>query len=299
MDAEQLFRELLDVLSSALKSLPDKPEETPTSCLRALWLAASGHPVSLVSADRVPLPRLDPVQELRLRELVRERLQGRPVAYLTGRQNFLGIDFISTPQALIPRKETELLATFLLECIGQSGVPPAAQVVIDVFTGSGNVPLSLAKLMPGPRYFGSDLSAEAIALARANAAHLGLEEECVFRVGDLLAPFAGAQFTRSVDVISGVPPYISSSKVPLMPKEISDNEPRLAFDAGPLGIGLFMRLIREARTLLKSEGWLCFEVGSGQGPGMLRQLQKHPDYLNARGLADSGGTIRVVAAQRR
>lgn len=299
MDAEQLFGELLDVLSSALRSLPDKPEETPTSCLRALWLAASGHPVSLVAADRVPLPRLDPVQELRLRELVRERLQGRPVAYLTGRQNFLGIDFISTPQALIPRKETELLATFLLECIGQSGVPPAAQVVIDVFTGSGNVPLSLARLMPGPRYFGSDLSAEAIALARANAAHLGLEEECVFRVGDLLAPFAEAQFTRGVDVISGVPPYISSSKVPLMPREISENEPRLAFDAGPLGIGLFMRLIREARTLLKSGGWLCFEVGSGQGPGMLRQLQKHPDYLDVRGLADGGGTMRVVAARRR
>jgi release factor glutamine methyltransferase len=84
-----------------------------------------------------------------------------------------------------------------------------------------------------------------------------------------------------------------------MPSEISENEPRLAFDGGPLGIALFMRLIKEAPALLKSGGWLCFEVGLGQGPSMLRRLQNNPHYAGARALLDANGDVRAVAAQRR
>jgi len=297
MTVGALYDELLGTLSASLSVLPDKPEETPESCLRALWLKASGKAVSAASAMNASLGHLDGNEEQVLRGLISARLGGKPLAHLTGRQQFMGVDFISTPQALIPRKETELLARFMVELIRGSSTPLKEQVVVDVFTGSGNIPLSLAKLLPGPRYYGGDLSSEAIALGKKNAEFLQLEEQCTFFCGDLLSPFPAEKFSGRVDIISGAPPYISSGKLPSMPGETARNEPSLAFDAGPFGVTFFMRLIKESPPLLKAGGWLCFEVGLGQGLAMAQRLQRNPLYANVKPIVDGNGEIRVVAAQ--
>ena len=293
-----LYLELLETLSSSLEILPDKPEETPTSCLRALWLTAAGYPSSAASAMNKTLPPIDESAESILRNLIAERLNSKPLAYLTGRQQFMGVEFISTPQAVIPRKDTEPLIKTVLKYISEGEIPLEQQIVIDVFTGSGNIPLTLAKLIPGPRYYGSDLSADAIDLANLNAKFLRQQSSCTFFCGDLLVPFENGDFNNQVDIISGAPPFISSSKVPTMPKEISQHEPSLAFDAGPFGIGLFNRLIKDAPIFLKQGGWLCFEVGLGQGPSMLKRLEKDPRYVNEQSFCDDSGDIRVVVAQK-
>lgn len=299
MKSSPLYAELLEKLASSLTILPDKPEETPASCLMALWHKAAGFEVSAASAINRPLSPLSPDFEKTLRLLVDARLGGKPLAYLTGRQQFMGLDFISTPQAVIPRKDTEPLVQAVSHFLKERSMSGRPQVVIDVFTGSGNVPLSLAKRVPGPRYFGSDLSADAINLARRNAEYLQLTSACTFLCGDLFAPFDHDHFRGQVDLISGAPPFISSSKVPNMPPEISQHEPALAFEAGPFGVRLFLRLITEAPALLRTDGWLFFEVGLGQGVGILKRLSNDSTYRNAQTFCDDKGDIRVVAAQKK
>jgi len=299
MSNPELYSELYATLCTSLRPLPDKPEETPLSCLYALWHTAAGHAVSAATALTRSLAVLDHHAERKLRALVAARLNNKPLAYLTGRQQFMGVDLIASPQAVIPRKDTETLAKTVLKLISERYVPGRDYIVVDVFTGSGNIPLVLAKLAPGPKYFGCDLSVDAIDLARQNAEYLDVNAHCEFVSGDLLAPFASPEFHNRVDIVCGAPPFISSSKVPTMPSEISQHEPALAFDAGPYGVSLFVRLIEDAPHLLKSGGWLCFEVGVGQGAAMQRRLDKNPLFANAQSLCDEEGDIRVVVAQKK
>jgi release factor glutamine methyltransferase len=294
-----LFDELLEKLETSLKILPGKPEETPARCLIALWHKAAGVALSALSAEDRPIGPLGPVGEKVLRALVDARLAGTPLAYLTERQQFMGIDFISNPSAVIPRKDTEPLATAVMNCIRTSSGAGYPLVVVDMFTGSGNIPLTLAKLTPGQRYYGSDLSPDAIRLARQNAEFLGLSTACHFLCGDMFAPFENDGFYENVDIISGAPPCISSAKVPTMPAEISRHEPPLALDAGPFGLSLILRLIADSPRFLKRGGWLFFEVGLGQGPGVFHRVSADGRFENVQTLTDHKGDIRVVAGQKK
>src|SRR5690606_16183300 len=128
--------------------------------------------------------------------LLERRIAGVPLAHLTGRQQFLGLDLLAGPQALIPRAETELLGRAAIELARESG----AALAIDVCTGCGNLALALAHHIDGLRVHGADLSAEAIALARRNAAALALDGRVGFRDGDLLSPFDTPDFHGRVDL---------------------------------------------------------------------------------------------------
>ncbi len=294
----RLFGELLKVLTSSLAILADKPEETPRTCLMALWHKATGVEASAGSAPKKPLRPLTPEAWKSLRKLVEARLSGQPLAYLTGRQQFMGMDFIATPQAVIPRKDTEVLARAVIDWLEKTRMTARVALVVDMFTGSGNVALSLAKRVSGPRYFGSDLSAGAIDLAKRNAKHLQLESACSFLCGDLFAPFKPAEFGGRVDLVCGAPPFISSTKVARMPEEISQHEPPAAFDAGPFGVTLYLRLFADAPRFLKHGGWLFFEVGVGQGEWVVQRLASDCNFCHVRTFADNKGEIHAAAAQR-
>jgi len=281
---------------SAASFLPDKPEETPDTTLRALWYAAAGQPKSAVAAGGGELPALDACGAARLDALIGERLAGTPLAHLTGRQHFMGLEMIAGPGALVPRKETELLARTAVALMQEVAGPAT---FVDVCTGCGNVALAVARAVPSARVFGADISEEAIALARRNAEWLGLDGRAGFRTGDLLAPFDGADFLGNVDVLTCNPPYISSGKVGQMAEEIALHEPRLAFDGGPLGVTILMRLLQEAPRFLKPSGALAFEVGLGQGPALVRRLKASDAYRDVRELTDDRGDVRAVAARRR
>jgi release factor glutamine methyltransferase len=201
----------------------------------------------------------------------------------------------ASPAALIPRKETEILARHAREKIPRAGEGPP--LVIDVCCGAGNVTLALASHAPGARVFGSDLDEGAVALARENAEFIE-RPDVEFRAGDLLAPFDEPTFLGVVDVLTCNPPYISSSRVSEMPKEISGFEPALAFDGGSFGVSILRRLSTEAPRWIRPGGWLVSEIGEGQGPTVARLLERSPAFENVESIPDMHGHVRVVAAQR-
>ncbi|GAB3786286.1 peptide chain release factor N(5)-glutamine methyltransferase [Dyella agri] len=293
MDA--FYQSLHYRLAMGLQVLPDKPEENPDNTLHALWHAAAGQPRSVATAMQAALPPLADEARQNLRELVERRLAGEPLAYLTSRGHFMGLELLAGPDALIPRTETELLARACTELL-QSALAHHPVRVIDVCTGSGNLAFAIAHHVPGAEVFGADISAEAIALATRNREHLGLSRVAL-RCGDLLAPF-DAGFDGTVDLVVCSPPYILSTKVEQMAREISAHEPRLAFDGGPLGVSILLRLLEESPRLLRAGGWLAFEAGLGQGPAMHRRLERDSHYDEVRACTDERGDIRAILARR-
>jgi release factor glutamine methyltransferase len=298
MSTAASFQRRCDELAARLQTLPDKPQETAAATLKVLWHLAVGRPMSIEAADEASLPELDAPAEARLVELTTQRLSGTPLAHLSGRQRFMGLEMLAGPDALIPRRETELLGLAALELLREMARGSDELRVIDVCTGSGNLALALAHHEPRARVFAADLSEQAVALAARNAEHLGLSPRVQWRSGDLLEPFNEPAFREAVDLLVCNPPYISSQKVDTMASEISGFEPRLAFDGGPLGVRILQRLIREAPRYLKPGAWLAFEVGHGQGPAVLKRLQAGGAYAQTRSVADAQGEIRVLLASR-
>lgn len=292
------FAQRLRQLEAGLLTLPDKPQETATSALRALWHMAAASPVSVELGSERVLPPLDAAQYQQLDSLLATRLSGVPLAHITGLQRFMGLELLAGPQALIPRVETELLGRAAVARLQALASEVPQPVVIDVCTGSGNLAVALAHAEPRARVFAADLSEDAVGLAGRNVAHLGLGDRVQLRCGDFLNPFADDGLSGRVDLLVCNPPYISSGKVKGMPDEIVTHEPHLAFDGGPFGIRILQRLMREAPALLRGGGWLCFEVGLGQGPAVLQWLSKMPEFEHPATVADADGQVRVVMARR-
>jgi release factor glutamine methyltransferase len=293
------YDELLKEVESFFQPQPDKPEETPDSTLRALWFAAVGKPASICSINGSPLPQIDGPGIHALKALIVKKREGTPLAHITGRQDFLGLELLAAPDALIPRKETEILGRAALAFLKSRALSAKGPLVIDVCTGSGNLALAYAHHEPKARVFAADLSAEAVELAKRNAEFTGLAERVEFRAGDLFAPFENdpAVF-GGCDLVSCNPPYISSAKVPKMAPEISAYEPKLAFDGGTMGLSVLTRLFNEAPKFLKPGGALCFELGLGQGPVMEGRLRRLPWVASVATHKDSGGAIRAMTAIR-
>jgi release factor glutamine methyltransferase len=292
-------RQLAATLEAAWVALPDKPEETPMSMLRALWLAAAGDPCSVAAAQTRELPALGADGREALQRLVERRMAGVPLAHLTGRQSFMGLELIVGPEALVPRRETELLGNAALELLRRIVTSRGRALVIDVCTGSGNLALALAHHEPRCEVIGGDVSADAVGLARRNAECMGLADRVRFVEGDLFTLDDAAGLRGAADLIVCNPPYISTAKVAGMPGEIADYEPRLAFDGGAFGISVLFRLVAEAPQFLKPGSWLCFEVGVGQGEPMATRLERAGAYMAVERVRDSSGEVRAILARTR
>ena len=291
-----LYQACEALLAAQLNILADKPEETVASTLNALWHAAAGAPLSVQRASQFPLAALDAPATTRLHGLLHQRIAGTPLAHLTGRQQFMGLELQVSADALIPRGETELLGHAALAHLQSIIREKNYAAVIDVCTGSGNLALALAHHAPRARVWAADVSETAVALAQRNAKNLSLDDRVTFHAGDLLAPFDTPEFHGEVDLLVCNPPYISSGKVDAMAGEIIGHEPRLAFDGGPLGIRILQRLIAEAPRFLKTNGVLAFEVGLGQARGIRKRLEQHGSYGSIGEITDRDGQIRALTA---
>lgn len=296
-EAVEAVRDAISALEASLQTLPDKPEETTGTAMRALWHLAAGDRVSAAEAVVRPLPPLPADARARFAGLVQQRLSGVPLAYLTGRQRFMDLEMIAGPGALIPRKETEIVARAAVELARKLATEQGTVTVMDVCTGSGNVAAAVAVHEPRAIVFAADLSEEAVELAKQNVAHLGVAGRVTLRSGDLLAPFDTPEHVGHVDLLTCNPPYISSGRVSEMPSEIAQHEPRLAFDGGPLGVRILQRLMKEAPRMLRPGGWLTFEVGLGQGPSVAERMRRAGPYASVETVADSEGQVRVLVAQ--
>jgi len=228
-------------------------------------------------------------EEVRFYELTRRRRSGEPVAYITGRKEFMGLDFMVNPSVLIPRPETELLVENALKLM------PPASTVVDVGTGSGAISVSLAFYNPGAVVFAIDCSPEALEVARRNAVKNGVADRVFFFEGSLLAPLDGLLRPGQVDQITANLPYIDSNDLPGLPREVRLFEPLLALDGGAEGLEHYRRLIPQAEIYLKQGGALLFEIGFNQGRQALNLL--NPNLWQAAVIKDLTGLDRLVLAR--
>lgn len=290
------YDELMDEINQFWCPLADKPEETPHGLLCSLWHTAAGVPVSAERAPKMALPPLLHDTHNRLRSLLRLKKSGVPLAHLTQRQYFLGLELLSGPDALIPRKETEILGRAVLGKLKSLTEERGQLSVMDLCTGSGNLALAYAHHENTVLVYGSDISGEAVALAKRNAAYLGLERRVGFFEGDLFAPFE-SDVPCKYDLLSCNPPYIATANVPKMHPEISRFEPAVAFNGGHYGNAVVSKLIRHAPRFLKPSSWLAFEVGLGTGRLFAKQLQMNPAFCAVETYNDSAGNIRALLAK--
>jgi len=190
-------------------------------------------------------------ETIRYDEALGQRAQGIPSQYITGHQEFWGMDLIVTPAVLIPRPETEHLIEALLPLAKSMEHPK----IVDVGTGSGCVALALAKELPGSQIHASDISREALEIARANAARHRFDFRIEFHQADLLQGIPG-----EFDFVVSNPPYVGESEADLVQLEVRKFEPRSAVFAGTLGAEVIARLVPEAKEKLKPGGWLILEI---------------------------------------
>jgi release factor glutamine methyltransferase len=228
------------------------------------------------------------------RNLIKRRLSGRPLQYLTGQTEFYSLTFQVSSAAFIPRPETEILVGSMLDRLRQERQDP---LVADVGTGCGNIAITMAVHMPRARFYAIDRDPKALALARDNARRHGVEERIQFLQGDLLAPLEECQ-SRLNAVVSN-PPYVATDELDRLPIEIREHEPVMALDGGTDGLEVVRRVIEEAAGSLATDGWLALEVGAGQAePAEKLIAQMGGAYREATIIPDYAGIPRVILARR-
>ncbi|HLE42886.1 MAG TPA: peptide chain release factor N(5)-glutamine methyltransferase [Methylomirabilota bacterium] len=214
-----------------------------------------------------------------------QRCAGTPLQHLTGEQPFRRISVRVQPGVFIPRPETEALVGEALDELGDVDDP----VVVDVGTGTGAVALAIKDERPGAKVFATDLSPEAVELARANAARLSLQVTVV--EGDLLDPLP-AELRGWVDLVVSNPPYVTEEELQDLPAEVRA-EPRLALVGGTQ---LYERLAIQALRWLRDGGVLAVEIGGSPGADVAKVLEG--SYMDVRTLPDLAGRDRIVVARR-
>jgi release factor glutamine methyltransferase len=216
-------------------------------------------------------------------------------AYGSGRTLFMGRELLVAPGALVPRPETELLGTAALNALRQMNL--AEPRVIDMCCGAGNLACAIAHHVPGSRVWASDLTDGCVEAARANVAHLGFAERMQVFQGDLFSAFSGLGLEGAVDMIVCNPPYISERRLAGDRAHLLELEPREAFAAGPYGLSIHMRVVKDAPRFLRPGGILLFEVGLGQDRQVATLLERSRSYDGVRAVMNEAGESRVVLGQ--
>jgi release factor glutamine methyltransferase len=264
---------------------------------------------------------LDPAEAEKFSALIARRAAGEPVQYLTGKQEFWGLEFEVTPDVLIPRPETEHVMEVALARLGErgikihmdSGAPREKLHVADVGTGSGCLAVALAWELPHAEVFATDISAPALEIARRNAARHGVADRIHFLQRDLLTGLENiepssvvAQHTMPaptprgplLDLIVSNPPYIARNEAAQLQREVRDHEPHAALFGGPTGVEMYQRLIDQSRELLRDRGILVLELGHDSAEHVRAIFDAQPEWTKVAITMDLAGIPRVLAAER-
>ena len=218
---------------------------------------------SVLARDRTFLithseTRLTREDVLTFQERLGRRADGEPLQYITGLQDFFGLRFAVSRDALIPRPETELLVEAALDVLG----PGSRALICDVGTGTGCIPISLLHEMPEARAVAVDLSRAAVGLAKRNAARHSVSERISLLVADSLSALA---VQPRFDLVVSNPPYVPDAEWETLQREVRDHEPRLALTSGSDGLTMIRRLLVETPGVLVKGGHFVFEMGYRQG----------------------------------
>lgn len=219
----------------------------------------------------------------KFQKLVAKRAERIPLQYITGCQEFMGYSFLVSPATLIPRQDTEVL-------VEEVSRVAEGKSVLDMCTGTGCILLSLAKMCRLTKAVGTDVSAEAVATAKANAKRL--EAEAEFYCGDL---FDAVPEGERFDILVSNPPYIPSAVIETLMPEVKEHEPMSALDGDADGLTFYKKIIKEANKFLTGNGMIFFEIGCEQGADVSALLAQN-GFENIRVHKDLAGLDRVVSA---
>jgi release factor glutamine methyltransferase len=252
------------------------------------WLYA--HPEEIV-------PGLD---AHRFVSLILRRAEGEPTQYLTGKQEFWGLEFEVTPDVLIPRPETEHVIEVALDRLAVREIRAGRKQtltgdglnIIDVGTGSGCIAIALAKKLPGARIVATDISEAALAVARRNAARYAFANNIIFLKQNLLGGMAA-----KYELVVSNPPYIGGTEKETLMREVRDHEPEVALYGGEEGYELYADLIAQAAGSVVPGGLLVLELGHNSLPAV-QPLLDLPNWTNVAVTKDLAGIDRVIAAER-
>jgi release factor glutamine methyltransferase len=233
------------------------------------------------------------------REMVRQRANGKPVAYLVGHKEFYSLEFEVTPDVLIPRPETELLVVALLDEVKRrtaSGAADAALDIVDVGTGSGILAICAAKFVPAAKVTSIDISAAALGVARRNAEKHGVAGRIAFVESNLFAALpADAQF----EFILSNPPYVSTAEMAELTPDVKDHEPHIALTAGERGTDVIAPLIEQSTVRLCPGGLLLIEISPMIAAIVEQLVRDQPSLELGKTIRDPAGHARVVQARQR
>ena len=218
--------------------------------------------------------------------LIDRRAKGEPLQYITGRQEFFGLEFEVTPAVLIPRPETELIVEETLRLA--KNIPPP--LIIDACTGSGCIAIALAREIPNARIIATDISSEALAVAQRNACKHGVQEQIQFINCDLLNGLAAE---TKADFILSNPPYVAPEEIATLQREVREWEPHIALTDFADGLNFYRRLLVETKDFLSPEGQLIFEMGFDQSQ-KIKALVDHESWKDLRLVLDFQQFERVT-----
>ena len=223
------------------------------------------------------------------RQLVQRRKEHTPVSYLTNHREFMSIDFYVDSRVLIPRPETEILVEYVLDRTSTHG--PIS--LVDIGTGSGAIAVSLAFNRPEWYIVATDISIDALAVAKTNATRHQTQIE--FRSGDMLSTLESVD--DKFDWIVSNPPYISSQDYKILPPDVRNFEPKLALASPPDGLQLIRILIESASNYLKPNGRLAIEIGKGQRLDVEDFVHRSKKYQKIDFIPDLSGVARILVVQ--
>jgi release factor glutamine methyltransferase len=237
-----------------------------------------------------PEQELTPEEETRYHEVLAQRSTGMPSQYITGHQEFWGLDLVVSPAVLIPRPETEHLLETVLE-LARGVTRPK---LVDVGTGSGCIALALAHELKDAEVFAVDISADALEIARANAVRLQLDGRVRLMQSNVLEALAAF---HDFDFVISNPPYVGFGEADKVQKSVRDFEPQVAVFAGEQGLNVIEPLVGQGYTSLKPGGWLAMEIGYSMRDAVVNLLSPTM-WDEIRVVPDLQGIPRVIAARK-
>jgi release factor glutamine methyltransferase len=283
---------LKQALAAAIKELDDSAVGSPRMNGEVLLMFTLGCDRTYLYSH--PERELNEDEQLRYYAAVSRRASGYPSQYITGHQEFWGLDLIVTPAVLIPRPETEHIVEVVIEIAraaeyhGQPGRPK----LVDVGTGSGAIALALAKELQSAEVLAVDVSTSALEIALANAARLQLESRIQFQESNVLNSVVR---DGSFDFVVSNPPYVALSEADKVQDVVKKYEPKVAVFAGEHGLDIIRRLIPQAREALRSGGYLVMEIGYSMSEAVMGIME---GFEEVHAVPDLAGIPRVVVGRK-
>ncbi len=285
--------QLREVLRQGLKKLLEHQVPSAQLAAELLLMHVMGRDRGYLHAhpeDELPGELIE-----RYFQFIAERSTGKPTQYITGHQEFWGLDFEVTPDVLIPRPETEHVVEAVRDLTGRQGFGKDSRLwIVDIGTGSGCIALALASEFPRAVLFGADISRPALVVASRNARRLGMPDRVKFLESDLLARFLDGDF--AFDFVVSNPPYVAKNELDHVQREVREFEPRLAWGGLERGDEIYGRLFPQVLQVLKPGGYVVVEIGYNMHDVVTSLLGAPWTEVEVR--ADLRGIPRVVSARK-